>query len=329
MTLARINSNQLVETQPQAIGDLIADYVLVPLSEASRRVYTHTYQQWMDFAEANSFDPLALTYDHVKAFVNQTDVAKSTRQNRLSHLRKLLRTLSLEVTDSPIDYDREYNRVLAHLKVTLTDSDRKRRGHSQRALTDPQLTQVLNVWRYDTRRVGLRNNALIRLLIFTGLRRNELAQLRWSDIDLDKMTLTVRHGKGDKIRAVAILDGSAVTKLALEALAEAQKRHTPDTDYDHVFCRMTHGRNPHFGADTAIDSETVAVVVKLTASKSRVGHFSPHDLRRSHITSYLDRGATLAEAQAQAGHSNPATTLIYAQATDAEARGKRIRLNVS
>ena len=45
---------------------------------------------------------------------------------------------------------------------------------------------------------------------------------------------------------------------------------------------------------------------------------------RTHITEGLNTGATVADMQAQAGHVNAATTLRYAQATDAVQRRHRI-----
>ena len=46
----------------------------------------------------------------------------------------------------------------------------------------------------------MRNDVMIRLLVYTGLRRSELVALRWTDINVEDLTITVRHGKGDKER---------------------------------------------------------------------------------------------------------------------------------
>ena len=164
------------------------------------------------------------------------------------------------------------------------------------------------MWRYDTSNAGLRNNAVMRLLVYTGLRRSELVALTWDDIDLAEMTIAVRHGKGDKERIVAIVDHSPVTKMALQALAEAQ-----GGAFRYVFPRMTIGRNPLFAADKPVFDQRVALIVKSTARKAGIGHVAPHDLRRSHITIALNGGATVADMQAQAGHVNAASTLLYAQ----------------
>ena len=45
---------------------------------------------------------------------------------------------------------------------------------------------------------GIRNRALLTLLYRSGLRISEALALRPSDVDLDKHTLRILHGKGNK-----------------------------------------------------------------------------------------------------------------------------------
>lgn len=304
---------------------LIADFVFQSLSESSRRVYEHTYLLWSDFASKRGLHPLDLSFAHIRDFVNESSASKSTRQNRLSHIRKLLKVLA--VLDSR--YEKHYAQAVALLKVTRTDSDSSRKGHSKRALSAVELQFVLDAWRADSSAVGIRNNAMIRLLVFTGLRRSEVASLQWTDIDFEQATIEVRHGKGDKSRTVAIVDPTDATLQALLTLKQAQGMAITGTPYQTIFCRMTRGKSSTFAADEPTHDDTVLQVVKRTAFRAGIGHISPHDLRRTHITTGLTHGATVADMQAQAGHSNPATTLIYAQASDAVERRKRIKFTVS
>ena len=93
-------------------------------------------------------------------------------------------------------YAIQRRRVLKFAKVKRMDSERGRR-RSQRALKRTEVARLLDVWAADPRLVGIRNYALLRLMIYTGLRRAEIVTLRWDDIDLENQTVTVRHGKGD------------------------------------------------------------------------------------------------------------------------------------
>lgn len=291
------------------------EIVLDGLSETSQRVYGRTYRAWVEFAGANEFEVMALTFDNVRAFIQQADLAKTTRQNRLSHMRKLLELLSIGYSD----YKPHYDAVKNFLKVKTTADDTARSGRNKRALSPHEATQLLSVWGNDNSLLGLRNNAMLRLLIYTGLRRSELVALKWTDINRDDMTVTVRHGKGDQERVVATVDPSARTSTALENLQIAQSNV-----YDHVFPSMTRGKNSRFAEDKPCSDKTVDRVVKATAAKANLGDLAPHDLRRTHITEGLNAGATVADMQAQAGHVNASTTLRYAQATEATKRRDRI-----
>ena len=65
------------------------------LSPTSRRVYDCTFRAWRKFADEQGFSIDDVTYAHVRAFIYQADLAKTTRQNRLSHMRKVLEALSI------------------------------------------------------------------------------------------------------------------------------------------------------------------------------------------------------------------------------------------
>ena len=52
----------------------------------------------------------------------------------------------------------------------------------------PDLSQFLDVLRYDITNTGLSNNVMMRLLAFTGLRRSELVALTWPEIGQTEMT---------------------------------------------------------------------------------------------------------------------------------------------
>lgn len=205
-----------------------------------------------------------------------------------------------------------YNAAKSFLKDQTIDGDKSRAERVKRALNPHEATALLGVWRNVSSDVGMRNDDMIRLLIYAGLRRSELIALRWTDINVENLTITVRHGKGDIERVVAIVDPCEGTVRALQSLRDAQ-----GGSYTHSFPAMTRGRTAAWAADTPTVDQTVLRVVSQTAKRAGLGDLAPHDLRRTHITEGLNTGATVADMQAQAGHANAATTLRYAQVTDA------------
>ena len=180
---------------------------------------------------------------------------------------------------------------------------------------------MLDIWRNDLSIKGVRNNAMIRLLVYTGLRRSELVALCWSDIDAEAGLVTVRHGKGGKERVAAILDSTEGSELALARLRQSQPE-----GYQFLFASTTPGRGTKWQADVPTSDEVVALVVGKTADKAGLGKLAPHDLRRTLITIGLESGGHVKDLQDQAGHVSAATTLRYAQASDARRRREKIKL---
>ena len=287
------------------------------LAESSRRVYANTYRQWSAYTDRSRLDPFDLSFEHISAFLKQSEVAYATRQSWKTHMLRLLDWLE-EADEGSEWYATQRRRVLKFVKVKRMEAERGRR-RSQRALSLSEVARLLDVWAADPRLVGIRNHALLRLMIYTGLRRAEIVTLRWDDIDLENQTVTVRHGKGDKRRIAAIADVTEATKRALLALRRAQAGA-----YDCLFPTMTAGRNPKFEADEPMSAQTIVRLLSRSSKRAAIGHLSAHDLRRTHITLALDNGAPLQDMQAQAGHANPSTTLRYAQPSDAKSRRQRI-----
>lgn len=303
----------------KSFAEIVRELIFSNLAASSARAYQRTYDHWLAYCSERGQNPLAFSYIMVQDFIRLGNVSKATRQAKLAHMRKLLKVIAA----FDLSAREVYYQVTKVLKVQGGDMGRKT---SKRALTVDELKSILAVWADDERPVGRRNYAMMRLLIFTGARRAEIAALRWDDIDLDNLTVRIRHGKGDKERVATILPDFTAAPIdgTLTALRELYRAQAGE--YSHVFPRMSAAPNPRFVDDFAIQPQTVAVVVRLTSKRAGIGHFSPHDIRRTLATRSLEMGAPLAAVQAQLGHANASTTMLYALAPDAAARRQIMRL---
>ena len=264
-----------------ALVDLIAD----TLSPSSRRVYRHTYDSWCAFADRFQIDYLELSFAHISAFLQDPDVAHDTRLSWKAHMLRLLDWLE-ESNERGSWYAQQRRQVLKFIRFQRSEEDSGGK-RSKRALSKSEADALMDVWADDTRPVAVRNTAMLRLIVYAGLRRAELVMLRWEDIDLENhQTVRVRHGKGDKERVASIADVTNMTKRALEALRAAQ-----GGAYECVFPSMTTGRDPEFATDKPMSASGVVRMLKIAVERSGVGHISAHDLRRTHITLALDNGA--------------------------------------
>lgn len=146
---------------------------------------------------------------------------------------------------------------------------------------------------------GLRNAALISLLLGTGLRIAEALALREHDIDVEAGTVFVGHGKGDKSRKVGIVPKyNAVITEWLKAREAAGFRWDQP-----VFLSRNGGK-----LDTSYARK---LLPRLALEAGIVRRVHPHGLRHT-FAAVAARGKIRPELiQRQLGHSNLGTTTKY------------------
>ena len=169
-----------------------------------------------------------------------------------------------------------------------------------RALTPGELIALFAACAADPSPTGARDAALLAVLCGCGLRRAEAAALALGDFDAEAGTLQVRRGKGNRGRLVHLPDGAAAALGAWCAVRGAEAGP--------LFVRIRKG-----GRRTGAGLTPQAVLYRLNVRRLEAGvrPFSPHDLRRTFISSLLDAGADLAAAQRMAGHASTVTTARY------------------
>ncbi|MCY3779057.1 MAG: tyrosine-type recombinase/integrase [Chloroflexi bacterium] len=246
-------------------------------SESSRRVYRNTFQQWEQFALHNNLNVMDLFYRNIKGFLYSRNLSYKTRVSRKSHMQRLLRMASYRDPSFGIHYIQ-----LRDLKIQRTSSDSSPR-RKPRLLSRKECRKLLSVWKNDDTDKGIRNYAVICLLLYAAVRNAELVGLRWEDLNWDAQTLTVCRGNERQICILSILDTTSETLNSLRRLQDAQKsvRSYRDIPYRHIFPALSTGKNARFqpGKDVHTSPQTIRVIVKQTAEKAGLGHLSSLDLR--------------------------------------------------
>ncbi len=90
-------------------------------------------------------------------------------------------------------------------------------NHKTESLTQDQLQKLLDVLDEEQ---DVQVSNLVRLALFTGMRRGELFSLSWSDIDFHNKTITIRSGNNGQHSTIP-LNGLAENVLIEHAQAEA------------------------------------------------------------------------------------------------------------
>jgi integrase/recombinase XerD len=143
-----------------------------------------------------------------------------------------------------------------------------------------------------------RDQAIFAIMVFCGLRRSELLNLRVTDVDLSEGTLLIRMGKGQKSRRIWLCDEA--TRILTRWL---EKR--PPCKHDFLFMVDYSRRLAENGLKVVIDT------VKAIAGYGEAPHIACHSIRHAAATRLMRNGADLSSIQHFLGHSQLQTTAIY------------------
>lgn len=141
---------------------------------------------------------------------------------------------------------------------------------------------------------NVRERAMAEVLISTGIRVQELADLELDDIDFHAMKVTIRHGKGNKRRLVY------TTRLALKYLNEYL------TKRDYIGTMVFPNR---YG--DKITTDGIRRVFIGIGEKAGVDNVHPHRFRITLASNLAARGMSVQDIQKILGHSQISTTMKY------------------
>ncbi len=132
-----------------------------------------------------------------------------------------------------------------------------------------------------------RDLALIRFMLATGLRVSETVDLALGDLDLTNRIALVRHGKGDKPRAVRFDAGTAA---ALDRYKRIRARHSyASLPWLWIGFR---GRMTRKGVPTMLNKR---------AGEAGIRHVHPHQLRHTWADRWLSAGGNEGDLQRLGG----------------------------
>ena len=184
-----------------------------------------------------------------------------------------------EIKESPL---KKHKRLKVQSKIIIPFSEE-------------EVLTVIDVFHDDFE--GKRNMLIIEILYSTGLRRDELINIKIDDIFFDDSLIKVR-GKRNKERLVPI-----ITTLKQSMNIYLEQRSQIKTKFNNLFITSK---------GTKIGPSLVYRIVKKYFSKvSTKVKRSPHVLRHSFATHLLNNGADINSIKEILGHSSLASTQIY------------------
>ena len=230
---------------------------------------------------------------HRRSETTGRPLSRVTQRHALTSIRSMLRWLAKRG-------------VILHDVSALVELPKTERTLKMRPFSPEEVEQVLGSIDV-TQPIGVRDRALLEMAYSTGMRRNELAKVKLSDIDRERGTVMVRLGKGEKDRTVPI--GTRALAWLEKYLEEVRPFATRDRDEGEIFL----GR---FGKPMTI--EMMSYVGRQRRKRACLARDEDgwvpgalHVYRHSAATGMLDGGADLRVIQQFLGHASIATTQIY------------------
>jgi site-specific recombinase XerD len=206
--------------------------------------------------------------------------------------------------------DTAHVKVIRHQDTADAAHVRLTREQAELLLAAPGVTSIQ----------GLRDTAVIALLLCTGLREAELCGLEVDDLRQSyggALALRVRRGKGSKARLVPYGD----LDWCLE-IVEAWMRRAGISDGPAFRGLYRHGLKVRPGRLSVRAVEYILATYPIEIN-GQLRPITPHDCRRTYARRLFEAGVDLVAIQQNLGHTDTKTTLRYIGALDADRRRAR------
>ncbi|MBB3048925.1 site-specific recombinase XerD [Litorivivens lipolytica] len=148
---------------------------------------------------------------------------------------------------------------------------------------------------------GARDALMMLLLYACGLRRSELVSVEKRDLNLAEGWVRI-IGKGNKQRAVPI---------EIPIVIDAARHYIEEWRGNHEGPLFTRILKNGTIKDTALSDQAVYYILDKRRGLAGLGELSPHDMRRTFITTLLDANINLKTVADLAGHKSVNTTARY------------------
>ena len=293
--MTNTGQNPYAPVDEEIIGKWMAS---LDLASGTKETYLSGFKAFCWFVRSTSLDFDELTRDDVKSFKEYLVNEKKLKPATVSSYLASVRSFYAYSEDNGIEN-------IAHRVKGVTDS----RSFKKEPLTPDQARRLLASIDCSTEK-GMRDFAILNLMLRTGLRDIEIVRANCKDIQT-KAGVDVLYVQG---KGRASKDNFVVlTPKALSPITTYLEKRGNVNELDPLFASVS-SRN-------AGERLTVRSISRIAKSALRaIGiddeRYTAHSLRHTAITFSLLGGATERDAQQMARHANITTTMLYSHDID-------------
>ena len=302
---------------PPQDADSLADALVVgQLSPRTRRAYASDLAELVSALETWGLKLPQVNKDHLHAYrswLAGEEVLGLTKKEKPCVTATVSRKVSVcrQFFAEALDRGLIETNPAARLRGFSVSQDSKTLG-----LSRTQAKELLEGIETKTL-LGLRDKAMLSLMIRTGLRRMDIIGATIGRLgERDGHTVLTMISKGNKERTVKVPVEVARHLEAWRAGVRALREEQPTTP---LFCGLVKsGRKEHAiynvyktGQSHLSEKAIWKIVERRVKAAGITANITPHSTRHTFITLALDGGAPLHKVQVAAGHADPRTTERY------------------
>ena len=272
-------------------------------SEGMRKNYPNHLCEFFFWLECQGFTEIAsINRDTIKQYYNYLKQRPNkTRSGGLS-------ASSLNHHQQAIHKFNEYlKKHKSRTSLTVHIKREKVSGERLKYCTPKEVKQLFKATRHshELHRFRARHRAMLVCMYSLGMRRNEVINLMLNDILWDKERVFVRKGKNYKERFIPI--NSYNLKLLEDYVYDARIDFKYASQSDYVFV----SRRKEQLSGAGLECNLRQIVKATNNEELQYKRVTPHMLRHSIATHFLQAGMKIEDIQQFLGHASLESTQIY------------------
>lgn len=256
----------------------------------TRKNYMHAVKGFLAWVEDRGLELARVAPGDVGEYLQDLDLAVPTKKLHLAALRRF--------------FDRLVNRHACVINPAATvKAERYSVVEGKTPEIAPAQARALLNSIDVSDVVGLRDRALLAVLVYTAARVGAVAKLRAKDLVHDGSQYTLRFSeKGGKSREIPVRHD--LERFLLEYLRAAGIVEGP-------LFRTANRRTKTLTKNAMTGIDACRMMKRRLLRAGLPGRFSPHSFRVATVTDLLEQNVPLEDVQFLAGHADPRTTRIY------------------